>query len=97
MDTESGRFVAERDAEASMERLDIGETVKLKGAEFEVEEISDRRVVLKLLSARDREIAHLAAETRLGNLREQLQDENRRNLFRGDRERDRKRGKSGKA
>lgn len=97
MDTERGRFVEEQDAERWMKRLGVGETVKVKDVEFEVMEIGDRRLVLKLLSARDREVAHLAAEARHRAIRRELQEENRRNIFRDDREKNRKRGQSGQA
>jgi len=54
MDTDRGRFVEEEEAAAHMERLAVGETVKIKGAEFAVVSIGEREVVLKLLSSEDR-------------------------------------------
>lgn len=57
MDTNSGRFVGEDDAEPWMERLTVGEVVKIKGAELRVVVIEDRRVTLELTSAAERRFA----------------------------------------
>lgn len=59
MNTNSGRFVKDDEAQDWMQRLAVGEIVKIKGAEFEVETIVNRRVTLKLLSAQDRTDAAL--------------------------------------
>lgn len=55
MDTEQGRFVEESEAKEWMERLGVGEVVKIKGAEFKVLEIGERTVRLELMSAKDRQ------------------------------------------
>ena len=60
MNTDSGRFVEEAEAKAWMKRISIGEVVEVKGEEFEVEEIRERHLVLKMLSKSER------AEKRLG-------------------------------
>ena len=56
MDPNSGRFLDEDDEriESWMERIAVGETVKIKGEELEVTRIGEREITLKLLSARDR-------------------------------------------
>lgn len=54
MDTNSGRFVEEENAEAWMERISVGEIIKIKGEELEVVQIHQREIVLKLRSADDR-------------------------------------------
>ena len=54
MDTRSGEFVEDERAESWMQRIDIGEVVKIKGAELEVVGIAGREIRLCLLSASDR-------------------------------------------
>ncbi len=54
MDTDAGRFVEDEKAETWMQRLDIGEVVKIKGEELEVVKIEGRLVVLKLLNSEER-------------------------------------------
>ena len=54
MDTNAGEFVGEERAEAWMQRIEVGEVVKIKGEELEVLRIDERTIVLKLLSASDK-------------------------------------------
>ncbi len=54
MDSNAGEFVGPDRAEAWMERLDVGEIVKIKGEELEVVKIEGREVTLKLRSWEDR-------------------------------------------
>jgi len=54
MDPNAGRFIEEERAEAWMARIEVGETIKIKGEELEVVEIGDRTVTLKLLSFEER-------------------------------------------
>ena len=54
MDPNSGRFVEEQYAESWMQRIEIGETIKIKGEECEVTAIGDRHITLRLLSADER-------------------------------------------
>ncbi len=54
MDTNSGRFIEEKNAEEWMQRISVGETIKIKGEECEVMAFTDRTVTLKLLSADER-------------------------------------------
>jgi len=54
MNTDTGEFVGPDRAEAWMERLGIGEIVKIKGEELEVIRIEGREVTLKLRSWEDR-------------------------------------------
>ena len=54
MDTRSGEFVEDERAESWMQRIGIGEVVKIKGEELEVVGISGREITLRLLSANDR-------------------------------------------
>ncbi len=54
MDTDSGRFVAEAEAQPWMQRITIGEVVTIKGEDCRVVRISGRRVELELMSADDR-------------------------------------------
>ena len=61
MDPNAGRFIEEGRAGAWMERIAVGEIVKIKGEEFEVLGFNDRKIVLKLLSAEDRFQERLSA------------------------------------
>ena len=54
MDSNAGEFVDERRAEKWMERIAVGEVVKIKGEELEVVTIGKREITLKLLSHDDR-------------------------------------------
>ena len=54
MDPNAGRFIEEECAENWMARIEVGETIKIKGEELEVTEIGDRTVTLKLLSHDER-------------------------------------------
>jgi hypothetical protein len=54
MDPNAGEFIEEERAEAWMERIAVGEVIKLKGEECEVMKIERREVTLKLLSAHER-------------------------------------------
>ncbi len=56
MDTNAGEFVGEDRAETWMQRLAIGETIVIKGAELRVVVIRGRRVELELKSALEREL-----------------------------------------
>ena len=61
MNTDTGRFVDERDAKSWMQRIEVGETIKLKGEECKVISIGDRRVTLELLSSDDRQRSYIDA------------------------------------
>ncbi len=54
MDTNTGEFVGPDRAEAWMERLGVGEIVKIKGEELEVVKIGRSEVTLELCSLEDR-------------------------------------------
>lgn len=54
MNSQTGHFVKEDRAEQWMQRVEIGEVVKIKGEELEIVEIEGRHIKLKLLSAEDR-------------------------------------------
>ncbi len=54
MNTDTGQFVEEDRAEQWMQRLTIGEIIKIKGEELEVVKIEGRECTLKLLSAAER-------------------------------------------
>ena len=61
MDSNAGEFVGEERAEDWMQRVAVGEIVKIKGEELEVMAIDKRTIVLKLLSAEDRFQERLSA------------------------------------
>lgn len=54
MDTNTGEFVDDSRAESWMQRIDVGEVIKIKGEELDVLRIDERTIVLKLLNASDR-------------------------------------------
>lgn len=54
MDPNAGRFVDEDRAQKWMERVEVGEVVKIKGEELEIIEIGKRTLKLKLLSHNER-------------------------------------------
>ena len=54
MDTNSGRFIEEQNAESWMQRIEVGEIIKIKGEELRVVSIESRRITLELMSAEDR-------------------------------------------
>ena len=54
MDTDSGRFVDDEQAQSWMQRISVGEVIKIKGEECEVVELGERTITLKLLSADER-------------------------------------------
>ena len=54
MDTNAGEFVDEQRSESWMQRIEVGEVIKIKGEELEVLKINERTIVLKLLSASDK-------------------------------------------
>lgn len=54
MDTNAGEFVGEDRVEQWMQRIAVGETVKIKGEELEVVKIERREITLKLLSYEER-------------------------------------------
>jgi len=72
MDTNSGRFVEEESAEAWMQRVAVGEIIKVKGEECEVAEIRGRTLVLQLLSHEDRMEREGLAAKAISDLRESL-------------------------
>lgn len=78
MNPQTGQFVQEDRAEQWMQRVEVGEIVKIKGEELEIVEIEDRHIKLKLLSVRDRIGKSFTA---LDDLREQLQCKNGETLF----------------
>ena len=55
MDPDAGRFMREEEAKAWMTRFEIGETVKVKEEEFEILAIKERELILKPLSAGERQ------------------------------------------
>ena len=81
MDTNAGRFVEEKSAEAWMQRVEVGEVVKIKGEELRIVVIEDRRITLELLSADDRMRTEAEARSALADMRagliEQRDDRNR--------------------
>lgn len=54
MDSDTGHFVDEKEAEAWMQRIAVGEAIEIKGEACEVITIGDREVTLRLLSAGER-------------------------------------------
>ena len=54
MDTNSGRFVGEEEAQPWMKRIAVGEVVSLKGEDCRVTRIAGRIISLELMSAEDR-------------------------------------------
>jgi hypothetical protein len=54
MNPNSGEFEDGARAKAWMERVKVGEVVKIKGEELEIVSIAKRTITLKLLSADDR-------------------------------------------
>lgn len=54
MDPNGGRFVPDEEAQPWMTRFGIGEIMKIKGEEFEIESIEERRLILRPTSAEDR-------------------------------------------
>ena len=54
MNSNTGEFVDEERAESWMQRIEVGETIKIKGEELEVVRIGDREITLKLLSHAER-------------------------------------------
>ncbi len=85
MNPQTGQFVQEDRAEQWMQRVEIGEVVKIKGEELEIVEIEGRHIKLKLLSAEDRmqkvfDVMDIEYES-LDGLRGSLQNENARSLF----------------
>jgi len=60
MDTNAGEFVGEERAEAWMQRIEVGEIVKIKGEKLEVVRIEKREITLKLLSAYERTMQKFA-------------------------------------
>ena len=59
MDPNAGRFVEEAQAESWMQRIEVGEVVKIKGEEFEVLGFEGREIRLRMRSAEDRQGDHL--------------------------------------
>lgn len=66
MDSNAGEFVGDERAQAWMQRIEVGEVVKIKGEELEVVSISLREITLKLLGQQDRDVH--AMETALDGL-----------------------------
>ncbi len=75
MDSNAGEFVGDERAEAWMQRIQVGEIVKIKGEELEVVEIGRREITLKLLSRYEREKL-LADYGELANAESQHQRKN---------------------
>lgn len=63
MNPNAGRFIEEEKAKAWMQRIEVGEVVKIKGEELEIVEIGDRTLKLKLLSAQERLAKRFPVET----------------------------------
>ncbi len=72
MDANAGRFIEEQTAEAWMQRIEVGEVVKIKGEELRVVSIEDRRITLELMSAEDRVLGEESAMASLFALRESM-------------------------
>jgi len=70
MNPTSGEFVGDELAETWMQRIAVGETVKIKGEELEVVSIGPREITLKLLSQGDRDAKAMRAalDDRLSSL-----------------------------
>lgn len=81
MNPQTGMFVQEDRAEKWMQRVEVGEIVKIKGEELEIVEIEDRHIKLRLLSVEDRVRKHGGDYQMIDDLREQLQQENVATLF----------------
>lgn len=62
MDTNQGRFVEEEQAESWMQRIQVGEIIKIKGEECRVEAIGSHIVTLKLLNPSERAIEEIFGE-----------------------------------
>ncbi len=70
MNTDTGFFERDEErVEGWMQRLRVGEIVKIKGEELKVVGFSDRTVTLRLESAEDRFTSERAAGTTLEDLR----------------------------
>jgi len=54
MDTNTGEFVGADRAQQWMKRVEVGQQLKILGEEFEVLEIGERTMVVKLLSFEER-------------------------------------------
>lgn len=54
MDTNSGEFVEEDRAEQWMKRVEVGQTIKILGEEFEITKIDRREMTVKMFSFEDR-------------------------------------------
>ena len=82
MDTNAGEFVGEERAESWMQRIEIGEVVKIKGEELEVVMIGRHEITLKLLGQRDRDRRAMQSivEEQLGNYADLADAESKRQL-----------------
>lgn len=60
MDSNAGEFIEEKRAEVWMQRIEVGEVIKIKDEELEVVKIETREITLKLLSAHERTVRGLA-------------------------------------
>jgi hypothetical protein len=72
MDTNAGKFVGPDRAQQWMKRVEVGQQLKILGEEFEVLEIRDRTMVVKLLSFEERmgvggDLASIIADVERGN------------------------------
>lgn len=81
MNPQTGQFVQEDRAEAWMQRVEVGEVVKIKGEELEIIEIKGREIKLKLLSTEDRMHKNGDEYFALSDLRNAIQEHNARSLF----------------
>lgn len=59
MNTNTGEFVDQERSETWMQRIGVGEVVKIKGGELEVVSIGRREITLRLLSQEDRVVAKI--------------------------------------
>lgn len=81
MDTNAGEFVEEERAERWMQRLQVGEIVKIKGEELQVVSTDKREVTLRLLSAADRLKNLFGIETDLNRHKRRERDAMERKLM----------------
>ena len=72
MDPNAGRFVPEEDAASWMPRFEVGEVLKVKGEEFEVQRIEERALILKPLSLIERRMREFSALAGIQDIREGL-------------------------
>ncbi len=54
MNTDTGEFMEEKNAEDWMQRISVGEVIQLKGKDCKVTQIGARTITLELMSNADR-------------------------------------------